>query len=115
MGVVLCVGFFTACRPEPRPPRPEPIGERVAPPRPGESITRTKMCSCVACEPEACCHELGEPPPEIKQGCSNGYDFTECASEVTSCAPRCFQRRWRVRIERGCMDARPRDCCADAL
>src|SRR3954468_18090951 len=35
------------------------------PPKPGASISQTRMCECVACEPRSCCGgaEDDEPPP----------------------------------------------------
>jgi len=91
---------------------PAPSVERRAPPRPGESITHTRMCSCRACEPAACCRDLERVAPEVERGCSEGYDFSRCTTEVSSCSARCFLRRWRVRVEAGCDSARPRGCCS---
>ncbi|HZO13128.1 MAG TPA: hypothetical protein VFB62_07710 [Polyangiaceae bacterium] len=82
-----------------------------APPRkPGESITQTQMCSCKMCEPVSCCHELDEDRPELEK-CGDGYDFSRCGMPVTSCDSRCFQHRWRTRVEVGCASSRPEKCC----
>lgn len=101
-----------ACGTSPAPVERPTFGERPAPPRPGDSLTRTRLCSCKACEPDACCTELERPPPELEGGCSEGYDFSRCETPVTSCLSRCFQRRWRARIETGCEAERPHDCCS---
>ena len=85
---------------------------RRAPPKPGESITHTQMCSCKVCEPASCCRELEQDAPEM-QPCADGLDFSNCQMEVSSCDTRCFQHRWRTHIEIGCAGSRPDKCCHD--
>jgi hypothetical protein len=88
----------------------EPGQLRRAPPKPGESITHTQMCSCKVCEPKSCCTELEQDAPEMQQ-CADGYDFSKCQMEVSSCDTRCFQHRWRTHVEIGCAGSRPDTCC----
>ena len=88
-------------------------GPRHPPPKPGESITHTQMCSCVRCEPDSCCHELEQDRPEDNAECANGYDFSKCEMAVSSCDSRCYQHRWRTRVEVGCESSRPDVCCHD--
>jgi hypothetical protein len=80
------------------------------PPKPGESITHTRMCSCKVCRPDSCCRELEEEAPQLER-CADDYDFSDCGMAVSSCDSRCFQHRWRTRIEVGCTKSRPRGCC----
>jgi hypothetical protein len=86
-------------------------GPRRPPPKPGDSITKTIMCSCKSCEPSDCCRDLEKEAPPIDKECAKGYDFTGCQTPVQSCESRCFQQRWRVRIDVGCDAERPRGCC----
>jgi len=94
------------------PPAEPDRGPRRPPPKPGESITHTIMCSCKACEPRSCCRELEQDQPELED-CSDGYDFSKCEMAVSSCDSRCFQHRWRTRVETGCEASRPDRCCHD--
>ncbi|MBI4701401.1 MAG: hypothetical protein HY744_09615 [Deltaproteobacteria bacterium] len=95
--------------PEPAPSRP--AGLRRPPPKPGESITHTIMCTCKSCEPASCCQWKDERG-EDAAGCSDGYDFSKCEGlQVQSCASRCFEHRWRIRVEEACEATRPRQCC----
>jgi hypothetical protein len=86
---------------------------RRPPPKPGESITHTIMCSCKVCEPDSCCRELEQEQPGIAEGCADGYDFSKCEMAVSSCDSRCFQHRWRTRVDKGCAASRPKTCCDD--
>jgi hypothetical protein len=88
-------------------------GPRRPPPKPGESITHTQMCSCVRCDPVSCCHELDQDRPEVDPACADGYDFSKCEMAVSSCDSNCYQHRWRTRIEVGCEGSRPDVCCHD--
>jgi hypothetical protein len=69
------------------------------------------MCSCTSCEPNSCCRDLEKDAPPIDTGCAEGYDFSKCQTQVQSCEGRCFQQRWRARVEVGCESARPKNCC----
>jgi hypothetical protein len=84
--------------------------ELRVPPKPGSSITHTKMCECQACEPAACCQgtEYEEPSGEK----CDSYDFTQaCGMSVRSCKSRCFLHVWRVKQTESC-DERPSACCS---
>jgi hypothetical protein len=80
-------------------------------PRPGSSITHTRMCECSACAEAHCCSGAREPE-SAGQSCES-YDFskTGCGLEVESCQSRCFQRVWRVRLDQDCTEKRPSECC----
>ena len=106
------VALVASCVDTPEPSSAERFhGPRRPPPKPGDSITKTMMCSCSACEPNACCRELEKDAPPIDKGCSDGYDFSKCQTQVQSCEGRCFQQRWRTNIDVGCDAGRPRTCC----
>src|SRR5581483_2215034 len=60
-------------------------GERRPPPKPGDSITKTMMCSCTSCQPNECCRELEKDAPPIDKDCAKGYDFSGCQTQVQSC------------------------------
>ena len=83
------------------------------PHKPGDSIKKSAMCSCLACEPEACCRELEQDAPDADNECADGYDFSKCEIAVSSCESRCFQERWRTDVERGCAASRPDSGCHD--
>jgi hypothetical protein len=68
------------------------------------------MCSCQVCAPARCCREFDQDEPELEK-CADGYDFSRCGMAVTSCEGRCFQHRWRTRVEVGCAASRPDKCC----
>jgi hypothetical protein len=107
---MLALASLIACSPAPH-GTASGDGVRRAPPRPGESITHTMMCSCQVCEPERCCRELEQDRPEPSADCADGYDFSKCEMPVSSCNSRCFQHRWRTRVEVGCAGSRPTNCC----
>ncbi|MEZ4440478.1 MAG: hypothetical protein R3B72_15380 [Polyangiaceae bacterium] len=86
-------------------------GDGRVPPKPGDSITKTMMCSCNVCEPASCCRELEQDRPEIDDGCADGYDFSACDTTVSSCGASCFQHRWRTEVAVGCAASRPDRCC----
>ncbi|HHH11977.1 MAG TPA: hypothetical protein ENK23_07895 [Sorangium sp.] len=96
------------------PPGTVEVRNERPPPRPGESISRTVMCSCVMCEPESCCRELEQDAPQTDKECARGYDFSKCEMAVSSCDSRCFRHRWRTRVESGCDNTRPEKCCHDS-
>jgi hypothetical protein len=78
---------------------------RPPPPRlPGESITRSQLCTCKACSPSSCCEDEGLSAPDDTGG---------MGLAVTSCEPRCRQEAWRVWDHETCDVKRPADCCAE--
>ena len=90
----------------------EPVFTKAPPPppKPGESISGTMMCTCKSCEPARCCVEE-QDAPEV-QKCSDGYDFSRCGGmEVKSCDARCFKHRWRIRVDQTCEETPPATCC----
>lgn len=86
-----------------------------APPKPGSSISHTRMCECHACSPRDCCQgadetELGDP----SCGGTDDYDFTRsesCGVTVRSCTTRCAREIWRVKAHEDCDVKRPSTCC----
>ena len=103
--IILC---FAACRgsygqPYQKPPYKPPY-------KPGDSIRKTKMCTCKACDPKSCCRELEQERPEL-QDCAKGYDFSQCELEVSSCESNCYQHRWRIQAGQTCVSKRPDVCC----
>jgi len=81
------------------------------PPKPGASISQTRMCECKACEPSNCCDGPDEDsPPEV---CGSSYDFSQgsCGIQVRSCAARCTREVWRVNSAEACDTKRPLSCC----
>ena len=99
-----------------RPPTDGPLfgtGVFHPPPKPGTSISQTRMCECNACEPSDCCDGPAddEPPPE----CSYAYEFAEndqaCGISIRSCSSRCAREVWRVKSNEECADKRPASCC----
>jgi hypothetical protein len=83
------------------------------PPRPGSSITHSRMCSCTACARASCCAGGGDAQGDAASSSCESYDFSKegCSLEVGSCASRCFERMWRVRLDQACEDTRPEECC----
>ncbi len=79
--------------------------------KPGDSISKTQMCSCIACEPKSCCKELDQDAPKTAKDCAQGYDFSKCEMAVSSCKSRCFRHRWRTEVDTGCEATRPDRCC----
>ena len=110
--IALFATLGAACKPIPASSGFKMVGDGRVPDKPGASITHTMMCSCVACEPQDCCHELEQDQPELQQ-CADGYDFSNCEMVVSSCRSSCFQHRWRARIEVGCAASQPDRCCHD--
>jgi len=105
-----CVGIVVGCAELPESTakaRPAP------PPRPGSSITHSRMCSCTACARASCCGGSDEARSESASSCGQSYDFSKegCSLEVGSCASRCFERMWRVRLDQACEDKQPEECC----
>jgi hypothetical protein len=103
-----------ACAAEPASPPPRPwTGFFHPPPKPGDSITSRKQCSCRACDPAACCSaEHLESGEAASPECSKSYDFPEqCGIKVQSCTPRCYSHVWRVPKQASCSDSRPLVCC----
>jgi hypothetical protein len=81
------------------------------PPKPGASISQTRMCECIACEPSSCCEgpEDDEPPPSCN---TSSYVFdSRCEPSIRSCTSRCAREVWRVKSGEGCATRRPASCC----
>ena len=83
------------------------------PPKPGDSISQTRMCECKACEPSNCCDGPEDDAPPVS--CGDSYDFTAneaCGGlSVKSCASRCTRQIWRVHAGEECSSKRPQGCC----
>lgn len=83
------------------------------PPKPGDSISHTRMCECKACNPDACCDGPEDDAPA--QSCGDSYDFSNnpgCGGlAVRSCASRCTRQVWRVHSGESCSAKRPLGCC----
>ena len=111
----LAATVTVACVPPPTSPPAglDDVGALRPPHKPGESLTKSQQCTCVACEPRRCCHELEEDAPSIDPKCANGYDFSKCEMAVQSCDSRCFRHRWRAPVSEGCAATRPPECCHD--
>lgn len=81
------------------------------PPKPGASISQTRMCECTACEPSNCCE--GPEDEGTAATCGQGYDFSDpaCGISIRSCASRCAREVWRVKNGEDCAVRRPASCC----
>jgi len=99
---------FAACGgsygPYQKPPHKPPY-------KPGDSIRKTKMCTCKACDPASCCRELEQERPELQDDCAQGYDFSQCELAVSSCESNCYQHKWRIQAGQTCVSKRPDACC----
>jgi hypothetical protein len=92
------------------------------PPKPGSSISHTRMCECLACVPRACCQGADETQPtcsleESVTATQDTLDFGAeegCGIEVQSCTQRCTLEVWRVDSAEHCSRGRPQTCCTDA-
>jgi hypothetical protein len=105
---------LSGCGADAPPPRPVPwSGFIQAPPKPGASITNTKMCECRACDPDSCCHgDQTEETTTAPADCSKSYEFSEqCGIRVQTCTPRCYSKVWRVSKLESCDATRPLACC----
>jgi hypothetical protein len=104
---------FCACGSRPRAEGPLfGTGVLHPPPKPGTSISQTRMCECKACEPSSCCEGPDEAPPPVK--CGESYDFSSneaCGISVRSCASRCARQVWRVKSTESCSARQPSSCC----
>ena len=83
------------------------------PPKPGTSISQTRMCECKACEPRNCCDgpDEDDTPPA---SCGSSYDFSDnewCGTSIHSCTSRCAREVWRVSNSEACEVKRPASCC----
>lgn len=108
LGAMACAGPPPAAEPDWRHQR-----ELRAPPKPGSSITHTRMCECRSCDPAACCEgtEYEEAPAACRDDSYDDYDFTQaCGLSIKSCSSRCFAHVWRVPQNEPC-DPRPSVCC----
>src|SRR6478609_766305 len=98
-----------------RPPSEGPLfgtGVFHPPPKPGASISQTRMCECMACEPSSCCD--GPDDDETPPTCSSSTDSGEeqlCADSIRSCTSRCAREVWRVKDSEECASKRPTGCC----
>jgi hypothetical protein len=114
----LAAGFLVhlacGCSAEPSATPPKPwTGFFHPPPKPGDSITSRKQCSCRACDPAACCaaDDL-ESTESAAPECSGSYEFSDkCGIQVKSCTPRCYSHVWRIPKQESCNDERPLVCC----
>lgn len=79
------------------------------PPKPGASISQTRMCECRACEPSNCCDDPDDDAPPAT--CGQDDDFSACAISIRSCASRCAREVWRVNNSETCGAKRPFSCC----
>ena len=98
-------------------PREVDFGPRP-PPRPGSSISHTRMCECRACHPRACCGGADETQAECNLDAvtadaeTMNFDVDEaCGIEVQSCTQRCTIEVWRVGANESCETRRPEECC----
>jgi len=95
-------------------PQTTATGRPRPPPEPGSSITHTRLCSCRACGEASCCIDVEQPELLPPKSCGYGYDFSAaegCGMQVASCASRCFERVWRVKLSDECDAKRPPECC----
>jgi hypothetical protein len=81
------------------------------PPKPGASISQTRMCECTACAPSDCCEGPEDDAPPAT--CRDSYDFSDpaCGVSIRSCASRCAREVWRVKNGEECAAKRPASCC----
>ncbi len=82
------------------------------PPKPGASISQTRMCECKACEPSNCCD--GPEDDTLPTSCGDRYDFSvneACGISVRRCSSRCTREVWRVNSTEACAAKRPGSCC----
>ena len=81
------------------------------PPKPGASISQTRMCECIACAPSNCCDGPEDDAPPAK--CRDSYDFSDpaCGVSIRSCTSRCAREVWRVKNDEECAAKRPASCC----
>jgi hypothetical protein len=105
--LVLTFGVFLAsCGASTQTPS-DPLGDgprRPPPPKPGTSITHSKLCSCRVCPQRSCC--------EGKTATSEEEE-SEYGIKVSSCAGQCIRRVWRVKLTQSCKES-PVECCPDA-
>lgn len=94
-------------------PETTAVGRPRPPPEIGTSITHGKLCSCRACGEASCCSGLTDSDLAPQKSCASSYDFSGegCGMQVGSCASRCFERSWRVKLAEACDDKRPPECC----
>ncbi len=78
------------------------------PPKPGDSISQTRLCECKACEPRNCCDGPDDDAPP--KSCGESYDFSDPACggiEIRSCTSRCSREVWRVHSGEDCSTQTP--------
>ncbi|GMV12755.1 MAG: hypothetical protein DYH12_24550 [Sorangiineae bacterium PRO1] len=95
-------------------PETTAVGKPRPPPEIGTSITHTRLCSCRACGEASCCSGLTDADDAPQKSCGSSYDFSQgdgCGMQVGSCASRCFERSWRVKLSQECDAKRPPECC----
>ncbi|HEY3234112.1 MAG TPA: hypothetical protein VGJ84_05320 [Polyangiaceae bacterium] len=78
------------------------------PPKPGSSITHTKMCTCLQCPERNCCSG------EAASG-GDGADAGDATLglSVASCTGRCTRHVWRVKLKESCDAHMPAECCPE--
>jgi len=82
------------------------------PPKPGASISQTRMCECQVCEPSDCCDGPADDTPPATCGSSGDAQSDElCGIAIRSCASRCTREVWRVNNAESCSAKRPTSCC----
>jgi hypothetical protein len=94
------------------------------PPKPGSSISHTRLCECLSCEPPACCAGADETqsecqPDAVRETATEdgaSIDFgsqagAECGIAIRTCTSQCAKKVWRVALEDTCDTRRPSDCC----
>lgn len=114
--IAICTALFAAssCAESGRSPDRAPThGFVKAPPKPGSSISHTRMCECHACSPRDCCDGTDETQV-TDESCHTDYDFTKqdaCGIKVRSCTTRCSREIWRVKLNEDCEVRRPASCC----
>ena len=94
------------------PPPPALATHPKPPPKPGTSITHSRMCECTVCTVAACCK--GDTEDDAPQDCHADETTGEmrCGLAMTSCVGRCSREVWRVPLSKECDEHRPAGCCA---
>ena len=111
--VALLLALLPACSADTSERTPAVPATLRPPPRIGESITQSTMCSCRACSKADCCGGAAEPGASEGLGRCDNYDFGApgCELSVESCSARCYEETWRVRGAETCADKRPAIWC----
>lgn len=103
---------FTACASHPHDNGPLfGTGILHPPPKPGASISQTRMCECQACAPRSCCEGPEDDAPSASCGQDGFEGGDECTISVRSCVSRCIREVWRVNQGEDCASKQPESCC----